>query len=242
MDQALNAVFRSLVTFVSLLIFSRILGKAQISQLTFFEYITGITIGSIAGRLSSDLTGHPFPVYAAMAAWTVMALITQHLALEHRWFAKMVDGEPVVVVQHGQVLEGRLRRLGMRSWDLQAMLRTKGAFDLDQVEFAVMESNGGLSVLKRSQHRPVTPADLQVPTQYEGLATEVIVDGKVVEPNLRSLHLNRAWLASRLQEQGVDTPEQVFLAVLDSQGRLYVDRYRDRVPESNDVSDYPGPN
>jgi uncharacterized membrane protein YcaP (DUF421 family) len=242
MDEALNAVFRSAITFTSLLIFSRILGKTQIGQLTFFEYITGITIGSIAGRLASDLNGRPWPVYVSMLTYIGLALVTEYLVLNNRWLAKLVDGEPVVVVQNGQVLEGRLRQSRLDLSELMSMARAQGAFDLSKVEFAVLEPNGALSVLQRSQHRPVTPADLQVPTKYEGLGTEVIVEGQISMQNLRSLGLNQAWLVERLQEHGVDSPAEVFLAVLDAQGRLYVDRYRDQTPRANDISDYPGPN
>jgi uncharacterized membrane protein YcaP (DUF421 family) len=242
MEEALSALFRSVVTFVSLLIFSRILGKTQISQFTFFEYITGISIGSIAGRLSSDLAGRPWPILVALMAWVTMALGMQSAVVGHRWFARMVDGEPVVVIQNGQVLEGNLKLLRLRTDDLSSMLRVQGIFDLSKVEFAVLEPHGELSVLKRSQHRAVTPADLQLPTKYEGMGVELVVDGQIVEQNLRDLHLNRAWLRERLREQGAGEPGEVFLAILDTQGRLYVDRYQDATPASVNISDYPGPN
>lgn len=242
MDEALSTLFRSAITFGTLLIFSRILGKTTISQFTFFEYITGITIGSIAGRLSSDLTGRPWPVFSAMFWWALLALAAQFLILKNRWLAKMVDGEPVVVIQNGQVLENKLRQLRLRMSEMDSMLRAQGVFDLAKVEFAVLEPHGELSILKRSQHRPVTPADLHLPTKYEGLGVEVVMEGQVIEQNLRALHLNRAWLLERLREQGVESPADVFVAVLDSQGRLYVDRYRDQVTPATDISDYPGPN
>jgi uncharacterized membrane protein YcaP (DUF421 family) len=235
-------LFRSVLTFLSLLIFARLLGKTQISQLSFFEWVTGITLGSIAGELTIDLSVRPWPMYVGLLAWTGLTLIVQGVTLKSRWVAKMVDGEPVVVIQNGQILEGNLRLLRMREGELTAMLRAQGIFDLAQVEFAVLEPRGELSILKRSQDRPVTPADLQLPTAYEGLGIELVVDGEVMEQNLRRLGVNRAWLYDRLGQQGVQSPKEVFLAVLDTQGKLYIDRYTDRVPPTDDFSDYPGPN
>jgi uncharacterized membrane protein YcaP (DUF421 family) len=242
MGEVTLVLLRSVIAFSSLLIFSRLLGKTQIAQLTFFEWVTGITLGSIAGELTTNLAVRPWPAYAGLMAWVVLTLLTQVVVLKSRWFSKMMDGEPVVVIQNGQILERNLRALRMRVSELSSMLREQGIFDHKSVEFAIMEPNGGLSVLKRSQERPVTPADLNIPTSYEGLGVEVIVDGEVMEQNLRRLHVNRAWLEERLREQGGHAIGDVFLAVLDTQGRLYVDRYRDQISPADNISDYPGPN
>lgn len=242
MGEVTLVLLRSIIAFSSLLIFSRILGKTQIAQLTMFEWVTGITLGSIASELTTNLAIRPWPAYVGMLAWVVLTLLTQMVVLKSRWLSKMMDGEPVVLIQNGQILERNLRALRMRATELSSMLREKGIFDYQSVEFAIMEPNGGLSVLKKSQERPVTPADLNIPTAYEGLGVEVIVDGEVMVQNLRRLRVNRAWLEERLREQGVHSVKDVFLAVLDTQGRLYVDRYRDQVAPADDISDYPGPN
>ena len=118
----------------------------------------------------------------------------------------------------------------------------KGVFDLTQVEFAVYEKNGSLSVLKKSEYQPVTPKDMQLPTKYQGIGTEVIYDGIVIEQNLKDLHLDRQWLDGELQKQGLKSPSEVFLANLDTQGQLYIDKYKDEVIHKTDVSDYDGPN
>lgn len=242
MGEVTIVLLRSLITFASLLILSRFLGKTQIAQLTFFEWVTGITLGSIAGELTTDLNVRPWPVYAGLVSWVALTSLTQAVVLKSRWISKMVDGEPVVVIQNGQILERNLRLLRMRASELSSLLRVQGVFNYKSVEFAVVEPNGKLSVLKRSQERPVTPADLKLSTEYEGLGLEVVVDGLVMEQNLRRLGVNRAWLRDRLQRQGVTSLEEVFLAVIDTSGHLYVDCYRDRVPPTDDISDYPGPN
>jgi uncharacterized membrane protein YcaP (DUF421 family) len=227
MDEVKVIAFRSVIAFVGLLIFARLLGKTQISQFTFFDYITGITIGSIASRLATSPSVRAWPTYLGMIIWTILALSTQFLSLRSRLLGNLLDGEPALVIQNGKVLERNLGKLRVRIDDLISMLRAQGVFDLATIEFAVMEPHGDLSVLKRSQDRPVTPKDLQLATSYEGLGVEVILEGKVLVDNLRRLHLNQAWLREKLGTQGVADHNQVLLAIVDTKGGLYVDLYDD---------------
>ena len=233
---------RAVIAFISLLVLCRILGKTQLSQMTFFEYVTGITIGSIAADITTDLSTRPWPLYVGLITWFGLTFATQLAALKNRWVGKLLEGEPVVLVQNGQILERNLGLVRMPVDELTSMLREKDIFEVAQVEFAVFEPQGKLSVLKRSQDRPVTPADLNLSTDYEGMGVDLIVDGEVQVQNLRRLHLNRAWLEDRLKGQGVRSLGEVYLAVLDTRGQIYVDRYQDRVPDLTDLSDYPGPN
>lgn len=242
MNEITVTLIRAFTTFFTLLILSRIMGKTQIGHLTFFEYITGITIGSIAGDLSTNLNVRPWPIFVSLIAWFALTLLTQWVAVKNQWTGKLLDGQPMVVIQNGQVLEGALRSLRMRFEDLGILLRTKNVFDINTVEFAIMEPNGELSVLKRSQNQPLTPADLKIPTEYKGLGVELIVDGEVMEQNLRNLNLNYGWLYAKLREQEIESPKQVFLAIIDSQGQIYFDKYKDAVPLANEIGDFPGPN
>lgn len=241
MGESVVILIRSTVAFLSLLVFSRMLGKTQMAQLTFFEYVTGITIGSIAAELTTNLGVRPWPVYIGLLTWAALTMVTQFASLKNRWVSKLLDGEPVVVIQNGQVLEGNLRTIRLRGDDLVSMLRAQSIFDVKEVEMATMESRGGLSVQLRSQYQPLTPADLQLPTQYEGLGVELVLDGEIQTQNLRRLGLNMAWLKEQLAAKNMRL-EDVYLAILDTQGKLYVDSYQDVVPGTDNLSDYPGPN
>lgn len=241
MGESVVVLIRSSIAFLSLLVFSRLLGKTQMAQLTFFEYVTGITIGSIAGDLTTNLGVRPWPIYVGLIAWAGLTMLTQVAALKNRWVSKLLDGEPVVVIQNGQVLENNLRAIRLRGDDLVSMLRAQGYFDIKEVEVALMESRGGLSVLPRSQYQPVTASDLSLSTKYEGMGIELVVDGEIQKQNLRRLGLNVAWLKQQISQQNMQMDE-VFLAVLDTQGKLYLDKYEDRIPPMDDLSDYPGPN
>ncbi|WP_366924021.1 DUF421 domain-containing protein [Metallumcola ferriviriculae] len=242
MSEWLVELVRGLIAFFTLLIFARVLGKQQISQLTFFDYVLGITIGSTASSLTTDLTSKAFPHWIGLITWIGSALALQIITLKWRTASKYIDGEPTVVVMNGQIMEDTMARMRYRATDLLEQLRNKGVFDLGQVEFAVLETNGKLSVQKKSQYQPVTPKDLNLPTQYKGLSTELIYDGVVIEQNLRGFNLDRIWLTDQLKKQGINSEEEVFLALIDTGGQLYIDKYSDHVKKLTDVSDYPGAN
>ncbi|MBP2019389.1 uncharacterized membrane protein YcaP (DUF421 family) [Symbiobacterium terraclitae] len=242
MGEGTVVLTRSVLTFVNLLIFSRILGKTQVAHLTFFEYVAGATLGSIAAELSASLSIRPWPIFVALATWVVLTLAMQFTAIKSRWLSKMLDGEPVVLIQDGQILERNLRRMRMRESELLELLRGQSIFHVDEVELAIMEPRGSLSVLKRPEHLPATVSDLHIQTRSRGLGIELVVDGEVMDQNLRRLGVNRAWLTAKLQEQGLSGPEEAFLAVVDAEGKVYVDRYTDKFPPALDLSDYPGPN
>jgi uncharacterized membrane protein YcaP (DUF421 family) len=235
-------IVRSLIGFFSLLIFTRLLGKQQVSQLTFFDYVLGITIGSIAATLTTDLTSRAWLHWVGLLTWTIVVLLIEVITLKSRPLAKMVDGEPVILIMNGHLMEKAMEQARCRLTDLLGQLRNQGIFDLAEVEFAILETNGQLSVLKKSQYQPVTPHDLNLPTAYKGISIELIYDGKIVEQNLTDLNLDRQWLTTELKKQGINDPAEVFIALLNTKGELFVDRYRDQVQKPVDISDYPGPN
>lgn len=240
MNEAAVVIFRSFLAFLLLLIFARILGKQQVAQLTFFEYVTGITIGSIAAEMSVELTSKALPHAVGLSMWFLMPLALQFITRGSRWATKVINGEPVIVIHNGKLLDKNMRIARYRVDDLLQQLRSKGIFDVSNVEFALLEANGELSVGLKSQHRPATPSDLGIDTEYEGLPTELIIDGRVLTTNLNRVNLSPEWLADRLSERGIASPKDVFLAMLNTDGRLIVDAYHDRLEHVHDTSDYPG--
>lgn len=208
--------------------------------MTFFEYVNGITIGSIAATLSVDTNIRPFALWVGLAVWTAGVFAIEKLSLVSWRIGKYLDGEPTVLVMNGRIMEKALGRLNLRLSDLLGQLRAQGAFDISEVEFAVMETGGQLSVLKKSQYQPLTPNDMGIPTEYKGLSTELIYDGVVVEANLKQVNLDRKWLTRELGNHGVKDPSQVLLALLDTSGKLYVDLYDDPGKVATDVSDEVG--
>ncbi|OEF99212.1 hypothetical protein BHF71_09695 [Vulcanibacillus modesticaldus] len=240
MDESIVIIVRSFIAFTTLLLFTRILGKQQVGELSAFEYVAGITIGSAASSLSIDLSIKPLPQFMGLATWVFLVLVLQRLALKHRWFAKVTSDQPTIVIQHGKILEQNLNKLRYRYDELMSHLRDKNVFDITQVEYALLEPNGNLTVLKKSQYEPVTPNDLQMTTAPSGLMVEVILDGKIIEQNLKDKQKDYKWLMEQLQIQGIKDMKEVSFAAILPNGQLYVDKFKDSLKKI-DVGDFKGP-
>lgn len=224
MNEFIHVLLRSAIAFFTLLIFTRMLGRQQVSQLSFFDYIVGITVGSIAAdiidfdrKLALQLLG--------LGAWMGLALLLQVITLKSHKLSKIIDGNPVVVIRNGKILEQNMSKMRYKTKELFEQLRLKGAYNLADVEFAILETNGELSVLKKSQYQPVTPQDLNIPSKYDGISTALILEGQVIHKNLEKCKLNLPWLLDELNKQGIKDIKEVFAASLDTSGNLYVDKY-----------------
>lgn len=229
------------MAFFTLLILTRILGKKQVSQLTFFEYVLGITIGSTAANMSTNLSTRPFLEFVGLLTWTFFVLILEVLALKNRKLAKLADGEPTILIENGKIMEDKLAATFYRFDDLMKDLRKKNVFNISDVEFAILETDGSLSVLTKSQAQPVTPRDLQIPTAYKGLDIELIQDGQIIQQNLEQINLDQNWLLAELDKRGLAL-DKIAYGSIDTKGVLYLDLYDDQGIDIVDPSDYEGPN
>lgn len=235
----LPVLTRVAVTFTVLLILTRLTGKKQLSQSTFFDFITAIAIGDIAGEKVADPEHPLLPWVLGTALWFGLAVVLDLIVLRSRRIGKLVEGEPTVLIENGRILEKNLYRNFLRVDDLMARLREKGHFNPADVEYAVFETDGEISVLPKSQVRPVQPRDLKVPTEYEGMPRELIVDQEIIRANLQTVGLSEGWLFGELAKQGYAGPEEVLYASIDTQGKLYVDGYQDQLPPSRiQISDH----
>ena len=233
MNEGLVVGARSIIAFMTLLVFARLLGKQLVSQLTFFDYVLGITIGSIAASLSVDLESRAWPHWVGLAVWTVAVLAIQVASTKSKVAAKIFMGEPVVVISKGKLLEEAMGRMRYTASDLLEQLRNQGVFDISTVDFAVLESDGQLSVLLKPEHRPATVQDLALQPENSGMSAQLIFDGQVIPENLQAAGVDDAWLTRQLQQQGINNAAEVFLASYHpSTQTLYIDRYEDGITTS----------
>jgi len=198
------------------------------AELTFFDYVVGITIGSIASTLSVQVNQNTTATLAGMVVWTLLPILLAYLSLHNIWIRKVIEGEATVVIENGKILEKNLGRIRLTIDDLLSELRIKEVFDITDIEFALWESNGQLSIQKKSQRQPLTPEDLNIQTQYKGLPTSLIEDGIILVDALRSLNLSKAWLQHQLNKQQINSFDEVAFAQLDTLGNLYVDLKGDK--------------
>jgi uncharacterized membrane protein YcaP (DUF421 family) len=230
MKGTLIILFRVALTFGVLLLGTRLTGKKQLSQSTFFDFVNAVALGDIAAEKLSDPEKPFWPWLAATALWFLLTVGLDLLILRSRRAAVLLEGRPTILVRNGQIIRNSLRASFLRIDELMAHLRKHGYFNPRDVEFAVFETDGTVSVLPRSQVRPVTPQDLGLSTSYEGLVHELIAEGVVNHINLRNLGLSEEWLHQALAQQG-QTVANVFYACIDTTGKLYVDAYDDPIPD-----------
>ena len=237
MPEILEAVIRSAFGLISLLVLTRLMGKQQISQLTFFDFVAAITIGGITADLAGGVDVSVWPVFAALVTFVVLTILSGYLSLQSRPVRKLLQGEPTVVVHNGKILEGNMAQMRYNFDDLMGRLRNKNVFNISDVEYAILETNGELSVLLKTQNQPLTPKDVHLSTLYQGVPSELVVDGVIIRQNLVQNQLSEQWLTDQLKLQGIYNPGEVAYACLDSSGKLYIDRRSDNLEHVTDVSD-----
>ncbi|MEH7495817.1 DUF421 domain-containing protein [Neobacillus niacini] len=234
MPSWLDIIIRSFVFLALLFFMTKILGKKQISELSFFEYVSGITIGSIAGEAITGLEKNMFQGMMAIIIFTLATLSADILALKSKTFRDFIEGKGTVFIKDGKVLEENLKKEKYSIDELSALLRQKDIYRVADVEFAVLEPRGNLSALLKKEHQPLTPKDLNLQMPNEKEPQTVIMDGSILDEPLMYSGKSRGWLTLELAKLGL-TLENVFIGQVDSYGELTVDVYDDKlqIPSPN---------
>lgn len=217
--EILQVLLTSLLSAGALFLIAKIMGHKQMSQLDFFDYITGITIGSIAAELATELET-PLQPLISMGVYGVISVLLSkatHLLPRSR---KYINGSPTILMDGGKLYRENLEKAKLDLSEFMVMCRQQGYFNLNDIQTAVFEFNGQLSILPVSSKRPANPQDLNLTLPTETIQTEVIMDGRILEENLHRMGFNEKWLEKQLRVQGYKRPDEIFLALWDEQNQL----------------------
>lgn len=224
----LNTITKTTISFAVILFLTRILGKKQMSHLTFFNYITGITIGSIAANMILESNTYFINGIVSLLWWFLLTFLIGFISLKSPKLRIILDGEPTIVIKKGEIIEKSLYSMRLNMDDLSMMLRNKDIFSIKDVDYAILEPDGKLSVLKKQDQQSVTKKDMQIitisPTYFP---TELVVDGKLIKRNLQELNLTEKWLNTHLKNSGVNSIKEIFYAELQSDGTIYIKKKSD---------------
>ncbi|MDO7905624.1 DUF421 domain-containing protein [Paenibacillus sp. JX-17] len=233
----MEVIIRTSLAIIVLFIITKILGKRQVSQLSLFEYITGISIGNLAGAISLDLDNTWFLGVLSLGVWVLFSLGIEMMQIKNKKIRDFVDGKSTPLIQDGHILEANLKKERLTSDELMEQLRSKNVFRMADVEFATMEPNGMINVLLKKELLPLTPQDMSLTMPREQEPEPLIMDGKVLQDKLRQVRWSQQQLDKELRKLGVESKD-VFLAQLDSHGQLYVDLYNDQqqITQYNDLN------
>lgn len=216
---------RTFIGFVVLLILTRLLGKKQLSQITFFTYITGIALGNIAGDMVVHRDIKLIDGITGLIVWSILTFMVELISLKSSKARVYLDGEPTIVIKKGTIMQKELAKQRLNMDDLTMLLRLNNVFSIQDVDYAILEPNGELSVLKKSLLESVIKKDIQIkPDNRMYLPTEIIVDGKLVEKNLKELNINDEWVFDQIKKSGISSVKDVFFAELQSDGTLYLSK------------------
>ncbi|WHY98034.1 DUF421 domain-containing protein [Peribacillus simplex] len=228
MPDWIEIVLRSLFFLIVLFVITKVLGKKQLSQLSFFEYVTGITIGNVGAELATKVEGNIIHGVLSILVFAIAPFIAGSISLKSKTFRDLVEGKASVFIKDGKVMEDNLKKEKYTIDELLGLLRKKDVFDISEVEFALLEANGDFSVMLKKQNQPITPKDLNLSVAAVKEPQTIIMDGSILDEPLSTIGLNRNWLHTELDKLGVIL-DNVFLGQANSNGELTVDLFDDKL-------------
>lgn len=215
----LNVILTALTSALALFIMAKIMGHKQVAQLDFFDYITGITIGSIAAELATELDS-PWKPLLAMVVYGSIAVGLSILTNKFPRLRKYVNGTPTIILNNGKFYRRNMKKAKLDLSEFMVMCRQAGYFNISAIQTAVFEFNGKLSILPVCDQRPLTPADMSIKPVQENIFTEVIMDGRVLEDNLKRMGLDLTWLQQQVKAQGYRSAKDIYLGLCDENNTL----------------------
>ena len=208
----IKLILTSILSVAALFIITKIMGHKQVAQLDFFDYVSGITIGSIGAELATELE-EPYKPLIALAIYGLTSIILSLIAHKIPRTRKYINGTPTILMNDGKLYRKNLKKAKLDLSEFMLLCREQGYFDLDEIQTAIFEQNGKLSILPKSDSRPATPKDLNIPVCTSHIGVEVIMDGRVMNENLSRMGRNEAWLVKQLKSNGVKNAKEILLAI-----------------------------
>lgn len=217
-----DVFLRAILSLVTLFLVTKMLGKKQVSQLSLFDYVIGISIGNFAAEMTINLETNYWNGIFAVVLFGVIAYLISYITMKSITLRRFFIGVPTVVIQHGKLLEKNMKKVKFDVNDLLEECRSAGYFNLEDIEYAVLEVNGMLSILPKVDKRPVTVGDMQLKVPKEGLCANVIIDGKIMKQNLDNINKDKEWLMKQLKVMGYSDIRQILLATVDIHEKVVV--------------------
>ena len=208
----IKVILTALLSVAALFIITKIMGHKQVAQLDFFDYVSGITIGSIGAELATELEAPERPLIA-LCVWGGASLVLNLIAHKLPKTRKYINGTPTILMNEGKLYRGNLKKAKLDLSEFLLLCREQGYFDLDEIQLAVFEHNGKLSILPKAANRPATPEDLKITAKATHIGVEVIMDGRVMGENLSRIGRDENWLKKQLKLQGHTDAKEIFLGI-----------------------------
>jgi len=232
LDASIMTIGRTILSLVIIFILAKITGPRQITQLTFLDYIVGITIGSIAAEMTINNDVPWYIPAIAMILYTLMTILSAFISDKSIQGRKIFTGIPIIFINKGKIIEENLKKYRYDTNDLLTQLRIKGFFDISNVEYAILETTGDISILPKENYRPTILKDISVPTTQSNLFANVIIDGNIMKANLKNMKKDEAWVINEVSSRGYKVKD-ILLMTLDEEGNINIQLKNQKIKDND---------
>lgn len=229
MPDIIKVVLFSISSYAVLFALAKILGKKQIAQLSFIDYVVGISIGSIAAEMATE-TEQPFYHFLiAMGIFFLVDLLISIIGRKGPFLKKLLNGKPTVIIENGKINYENLNKTKITVDEFIAMARNKNFFDIQKIEYAIMETSGNLSILPKSEYAPLTPSDMKIEMPDARLTNYLVIDGKISKDTLEKSGHDEKWLLNGLHVKVEKDLNNIVLASYDQKNHNFIVHYKDEL-------------
>lgn len=228
-SELLQTTYRALISLITLFLITKLIGKKQVSQLSLFDYVIGISIGNFAAEMTINLDSNEINGVLAVVIFGVIAYLVSILTMKSMCLRRFFSGTPTILIQDGKIIKEGLKKAKFDLNDLLEQCRINGYFNISDIDYALMEANGQVSFLPKVENRPVTTKDMKIKANKEGLVANIIIDGKIIKDNIYNMGKDLKWLDHELEVKGIGK-EDILLATLDINDKFVI--YRQDFNES----------
>lgn len=213
-NELFNVVIRGLLSLITLFLVTKLIGKKQVSQLSLFDYVIGISIGNFAAEMTINLESEELYGIIAVLLFGGIAYLVSVGTMKSIKLRRFFMGSPTILIEHGKILQDNFYKVKYDINDMLEQCRVNGYFDISEIDYAIVEANGELSILAKSEYLPVNRNDMKLKVSKSGLCANVIIDGKVMYNNLKKINKDEKWLNKELKLKGKDISD-IILATVD---------------------------
>lgn len=218
-NELLNVIFRALISLIVLFLVTKLIGKKQVSQLSLFDYVIGISIGNFAAEMTINLESEEIYGILAVIIFGGIAYLVSILSIKSIKLRRFFMGTPTILIEHGKILQDSFCKVRYDINDMLEQCRIKGYYDISEIEYAIVEANGELSIMPNGSNKSVTIKDMNLKIEKQGLCANVIIDGKIMYHNLKVINKDEEWLNKELKLKGKKI-EDIILSTVDINGRI----------------------
>ena len=215
-------IVKGCIAVIYLFLEIKMLGKKQISELNIFDYIIGLSLGNIAAEMTVNDEISILEGLVSMTVYGMFSLFVSYITEKSIYARRLITGEPVVIMENGKISREQLKKCKIDINDLLQDARESGYFNISEINYAIMEPSGKISFLPKNKYHSVTPSDMNLKVGVDGITANLILDGTIMEENIKTIGHNKKWLLSKLAKEGYDDPSKLLLVICDNNENLTI--------------------